>query len=475
MVNASKEKQIVKAGVGYTIGNYLLKGLSFFSIPIFSRLMSTADYGLFNTFCAYESIIFVMIGLALHSSFKNAKYKYGEDFNKYVSTCVAAGLLNFFCWLIVANVFYFLYGEFIGFSQEIVNLLLVCSMGSALIQYYNVISSIDYRYDRFIKISGFNAIASIIISVMLMMTIYKNQSYVGRIIGISIPIVVISVYIIIYFAKQARLKLNKQYLRFAVKFSLPVIPHGLSQVVLSQFDRIMINSLVGASEAGLYSFSYNIYVIIQVTTNSLDNVWSTWFFESANKEKYYEIKKASSEYIIGMLMFSSIILLASPELIKILSPKSYWGSIPVVVPVVIGGFFSFLYTLPVQVEYYYEKTKYIAIGTMSAALINIILNAYFIPLYGYIAAAYTTLATYFFYFLFHYMMAKKIAKRNFFDGRSMLFSSLSITVAGGVCLFLLDAMVIRMLIVLCMCIGAFFYAQKKFNIIEKIKHALHII
>ena len=54
---------ILKAGLGYTIGNYMIKGLTFFSIPIFARLLSPDNYGIYNTYIAYESILCYVCGL----------------------------------------------------------------------------------------------------------------------------------------------------------------------------------------------------------------------------------------------------------------------------------------------------------------------------------------------------------------------------------------------------------------------------
>ena len=56
----------------------------------------------------------------------------------------------------------------------------------------------------------------------------------------------------------------------------------------------------------------------------------------------------------------------------------YQEAIYITIPIIIGGFFSYLYSFPAIVEYYYEKTKFIAIGTMCAASINIFLNYIFI-------------------------------------------------------------------------------------------------
>ena len=107
-----KRNKSVKAGIGYVIGNYLIKGLSFLTIPIFTRLLNTTDYGKYNTFLAYESIIFLFIGLALHSSYKNARYKYktpkegakrGFDYYTYVSDSCLAIIVNAIIWFLLFN------------------------------------------------------------------------------------------------------------------------------------------------------------------------------------------------------------------------------------------------------------------------------------------------------------------------------------------------------------------------------------
>ena len=56
-----QDKRYIKAGIGYTVANYFIKGLSFITLPIYVRLMSTVDYGNFNTYVAYESMLSVIL------------------------------------------------------------------------------------------------------------------------------------------------------------------------------------------------------------------------------------------------------------------------------------------------------------------------------------------------------------------------------------------------------------------------------
>lgn len=465
----NQDNKIIKAGIGYTIANYLLKGLSFFTIPIFSRLMTTSDYGIFNTYSAWDGIFFIIIGLALHSSFKNAKYKYKTQFNSYVSSCILLSIVSLILWLFFGNVLYPLYGNTIGFSRIIINILFLNSFGNALIQYYNVYLGLDYKYKNYFAIACFNAIFSVLLSVLLMLTVFKTSRYLARILGTAIPVIIISIYVIIYFKKKEKLTFNRQYWKYSLNYSLPIVPHGLSQVILSQFDRIMISSMVGASEAGIYSFGYNIYSLINVTASSLDNVWGPWFYEKMNEGKEEEIKNQGSKYAFGMMLFSVLVMMLSPEVIKILGTEEYHDAVYVVIPIVLGGFFSFLYTLPVQIEYYYEKTKYIATATGCAAIINIVLNWIFINKYSYIAAAYTTLFTYLLYFAFHFFLSIRIAKRTIFDIKRIVLISFLAILGGFVSLTLVNESVIRWFLGGIIGVIMFAWLNKEFNIMSVIK------
>lgn len=465
----AEENKVIKAGIGYTVGNYLLKGLSFLTVPIFSRLLSTADYGVFNSYLAYQCILFLIVGLALHASLKNACYKYGENFAKYNSNCILIAICSLAAWLVLANLFYPVYGELVGFSRFVVNLLLLDSFGTAMIQFFNVYVGLDYRYEAFLKLSAFNAVANLALSVVFIIWVFPEDRATGRILGNALPVALIGVVIIRYFFKQAKPKFDAEYTKYAIRYSVPLIPHGISQVILSQFDRIMIKNLIGDAQAGIYSFGYNIFSILNVTMNSLDNVWGPWFYEKMAAKKYKEIRKVGDKYALGMLLFCGMIMLGTPELVKILGAREYWDAMYSVVPIVIGGYYMFLCTFPSYVEYYYEKTKFVALGTGMAAIVNIVLNLIFIEKYGYLAAAYTTLVTYLLYFVFHYVIAWRVHKSCIFDTTKMIVYIVAAAAVGGISLVLTEQWVVRWLLLLA--VGVFFlwWAEREFGLIEKLR------
>ena len=215
--------------------------------------------------------------------------------------------------------------------------------------------------------------------------------------------------------RKERPLVSREYWRYGMGISLPTVPHGLSQLLLNQFDRIMIKSIIGSTEAGLYSFAYNVGMIFQVITNSMDTAWAPWFFEKMKAREYPAIRRAASAYVVFVSIGAMALALISPEVILIAGGSKYSDSRYVTMPIVLSMYYAFLYTLPSSVEYYYKKTKLIALGTMLAAGMNILLNAVFIPSFGYVAAAYTTVACYLLYYLLHVVFAWWVHKGMVYD------------------------------------------------------------
>lgn len=471
-MSTDSSKRVIKAGAGYVIGNYMLKGITFLSVPIFSRLLTTEDYGNFNTYLSYESIIYILLGLALHSSLNNAKYKYKEKLNEYISSIITLVTLSLVVWLLLSNIFYNEYQSMFGFTRTIVNILILHCFGSSLLQIYNSYISLNYSYKSFLRISATNALTNMILSIILILTFFTDDRCLGRIVGTAIPIIAIGIYIVIYFIRKAKPKIKKEYWSFGLKYSIPIVPHGISQVILSSFDRIMIRDMIGAAEAGIYSFAYTIYLLFKVAVTSLENVWKPWVYEQMEKKDYESIRKQGSNYAYGMALFTALIIIVSPEMIKILGSKAYWGSANCVIPVLLGGYFAFLYTLPAIIEYYYSKTKFIALGTMAAAVLNIILNYIYIPKYGYIAAAYTTLITYMFYFIFHYLLAKKIHGISLFSTLHMILISIGIITIGFITMVIEPLWYVRWAFEVVLGIYSIIWADKKFHFVYKLKQKL---
>lgn len=402
----------IKAGLWYTISNILLKGIVFITLPIFTRLLSTEEFGLYNTYSAYQSIVTVFTGICLYGSLRSAKYDYKDSYDEYSGSILFLSGFSLVILVIFSCMFYENIKSYWEFSKPILIILLIHSYAMFVIQYYNTILALKFEYKQFIIVSFLNTFLNIFLSLFFIFTVFNENRAIGRIIGFALPPIIIAFFIwvkiVVYNPINHRKLINIPIWRYGLILSLPLVIHSFSQQLLAQFGRIMINKMVSAEAAGIFGFVFTIVTVLQIVILSMDNAWSAWFYDQLNIKDYKVIKRYSGLYIILMIFLYAGFITIVPEVIKIMAPQNYWSGISLVIPLSFSMIFTFLYSLPVHVEYYYKKTKYIAIGTTLATAINIILNLVWISKYGYEAAAWATVVAYAVMFIFHWLIAKKI-------------------------------------------------------------------
>lgn len=465
-----KNKKILNAGIGYLIGNILVKGINFLSIPIFSRMLSTEEFGVFSVFLSYEAILSIFISFALHVSVRSAKYEFDNEQNEYVSSIILIYLLNLIVLILGTLFFQEQLYNLLGLTPAVIYMMILYSFGGGIIALYNEYISLSYSYKKYILVAMFNSIGNVLLSLFLICTIFSNKKELGRILGSTTVILFIGIVLIFRMFKQSKPRFNKKYWKFGLTYSIPIIPHGLSQVALGQFDRIMISNIIGNVEAGIFSLASNIMLILTIMTNSVQTVWNTWFYEQISIGNIKAIQKRSVQFVLSFTMFSIILLAISPELIYILGGEKYSSGKYIAIPMVLDAFLMFLYCVIVPSEYYKKKTVFIMIGTSFAAIIDIILNLIFIPKFGFIAAAYTTLFAYICYLFMHINISYRVIGFFVIPIKYILFVCIIIAMVAAICLIFISTIYIRYItaIITIVFIGAFYLIKHKITSLKDI-------
>jgi len=192
----------------------------------------------------------------------------------------------------------------------------------------------------------------------------------------------------------------------------------------------MITYLKDSGETGIYGLAYQFGMIPLVLTTTFENIWIPWFTEKMKKSDKDAINKMVRPYVTSVLLVCSIIMLVTPEVFKLLTTEEYYSGIGMLPPIIMSVFLIFLGSLSLNLEYYLRETKTIAINTLVAASVNILLNFIFIPKCGGIAAAYTTMISYMVSFIMHYVVARRLDKTLF----GFQIYIIPLLVSGGVCI-----------------------------------------
>lgn len=334
-----------KAGLAYTVGNVLLKGVTFLTLPIFSRILTTEEFGFYNLYVSYETILTIFVGLCLYGSLRTAKYDYQKEFNSYVSSTLMLSGIIYLVFIVLGNLIYPTLSKNFEFDRSIFNVLITHSYAMFIFQFYNTWLALDFKYKKFLLVSGINSIGGTVLSIVLILFFFKTDKYIGRIYGYAIVPIAVAVVIWMAFFRNAKTEkyqlFNKEYWRYGLGISLPLVVHTFSQQILNQFDRIMINTMVGVAQVGIYGFIQTIASILQIIVQSMDNAWSVWMYEQLNQNQYLQIKEKSKAYTLLMnILYIGFISLA-PDVIRIAGTKEYYGGIAMVIPLAFAIYFVF--------------------------------------------------------------------------------------------------------------------------------------
>lgn len=428
LINKIKSNKLIKSSLVYTICEMLLKGISFISFPIFSRLMSPNDYGVVNIFSTWVGFIVVFGSLQLNACIPIAKSKFEDsEYEDLKTTILSFTTVLFFILFLISIIFRKNLSHIFELSGNLVILMTVQGFFSFISVLYSTILIQDKKDKKYLMISLISTILNIGISILLVY-IMRDNRYMGRILGGVISVVLVGS--ILYFKiAKGKFLINKDLLKFGLKICLPIVPHILSHQILTNSDRIMLKSFKGDRAVGIYGFAYNIGMMIQIIWSAINNAWVPWYFENLRKDNNDKVLELSRNYIMFFTAITILLIFTTPEIGKILAPKSYWSGIQVVPLIIFSYFFVFLYSFPVNIQFYNEKTNYIPIGTVLAALANIGLNRLFIPKYGLLAATLSTLISYILLFIFHLLIVKYLLKHKDMCIKYYLISTIVVVIA----------------------------------------------
>lgn len=411
----------LKSGMWYTISNFLVKGLIFLTTPIFTRLLTSAEFGSFNNYTSWVSIITIFITLNLESTLISARYDFEDNFDGYILSMLALSFFNTIIWSVVINIKGNFFESFFDLDIRYINAMLLYLLFLPVVNMFQIKERYYFEYKKTIIISVVLSLSTTLLSVVLVVILPNRLS--ARILGSVLPTIVLGGLLFPYFVKNGR-NIKIGYWKYALPIALPYIPHLLSMTILNSTDRVMITKMCGPNQTALYSLAYLCGSMVTLLITSLNSAFAPWLGEKIYKDDYLEIRRFSYLYILIFAFISIGIMLVSPEILYILGGTAYMNAVYVLAPVSMGCFCQFLYTLFVNVEQFKKKTGGMALGSVIAASTNFILNLILIPKFGYLAAAYTTLFGYIILLIIHMHLVNKLGLKAIYDYRFIVLITL---------------------------------------------------
>ena len=390
-------KQLVKETGIYTFSSGIASFISFLLVPIFTRILSTAEYGLVATATSIQGILLILILLDLPSAVGREYFSRDSpsQFSRYLATTLNIVLL----WGGL------LFGILLLVPQDIIHavlmvdrwLIIACcfmAFAGAINLFQMTLWQMAQKPFPYGLVTVLNVLVSGILGIVAVLTLHMGAA--GRIWGMAITSVCITLVILPGMWNQFRLSftIDKTCARKAFSFSLPLVPHDLSSWIMSLADRLLLGRLANLAVTGIYSVGVAFSQIVSLVVDGFGRSWVPFVYsklaENAPEAKR-EVVQIGKFFVLFVSLMALGISMFSPEIVRLLLHKDYYESAAIIPLVNLGFVANSIYRVFVIPLFYSKKTAFLMMMSITGAVLNVTFNFLFIPRLLAVGAAWAAL------------------------------------------------------------------------------------
>ena len=379
-------------------------------VPVYTRILPTEEYGKYTVFQSWLNIFIILATLEIsRGHYKVGIIKYESDVRRYSSATLGLGsavtAIFFIIYLCATNFF----NGLLGMTTPIMVGMFLYLLVYPAWEFWAIDQRFAYKYKRMVFATLCVAVLTPIIGIIgiLVFQLQGDAAIYSKLLIQG----VVAAFLYFAFVKKGKTIWNRKYWKEVFVFNITLVPYLLSTTILNQADRIMIDRMVGASQAAIYGVAYSVAVLFQLFNTAISDAFVPWMYRRLKEESYDQIEPINDKLLVLVAVLNLMLVLFAPEVIRIFAPTQYYEAIWIIPPVTASVFFVFLFTRYINAEIYFEATKQISVISIIIALLNIVLNYICIKVWGYLAAGYTTLVCYIIFCIAHFYTLRGVCKK----------------------------------------------------------------
>jgi len=378
----------------YFTADLIAKAVAFLMLPVLTYALTPDDFGILSVFNSLTVLFLTLLTLNTYTSIGRYYFEENADFSSFLSSV----LVFVFCIsvFIYISVFYFKDGisAYMGIPESLVNYILPIVILLSIRSVYGQVCKAREHSRSLSRINIYSSVINAVVTILLLF-IFLGKNYMSVVwanILVQFVVVIIILYLLRGYFKSAEVK--KEHIKYSLAYGIPLIPYTLSSELLASFDVLMINKYINAYDAGLYGFSYKIGTLLLMFIIALNSAWTPKYMRYMNSGDYDKHKQFTIVMLRSTLIAAVVMICFGDILAILISPDSYSEGTKIIPLVALGYLFYMVFVIYNKHTTYVKKLIYQSIVALLAGALNVVLNLLLIPKYGYIAAAYTTLASF---------------------------------------------------------------------------------
>lgn len=411
--------KLVKNTSFYLAATYFPYLVSFITLPLYTRYLSTEDYAVLALAQSFIAFLPLLMTFQLHSSIYRFFVDYEDkELKTFISTVFAFLVVtsfsaSFILFNYLPSIIKTVFPNIPPSQYNIFDIAIIIAVLNIFQGINMAIVRMREEAKKFMKISI--SLLLISIGITIIEVVFLEKGIDGMIEAMLISSCLSFVVYTFFNRKYFALSFKLSYIKAPLLFSMPLILNSLASYIFMYSDRILLEKYVPTyltlGAIGLYALADKIAFLFKAFVNQVNSAYHPHFFklfkvdpEKAKKETF----KASE--IVMLILATGIVLTAlfAKELVELVFPKDYhsvWLMIPILST---SFFFRSIYSFSNLGVIYQKKTIFTSITTLTSALVNIVLNVTLIPLIGVYGAIFSTVASFGVSFLVIRVLAKKV-------------------------------------------------------------------
>lgn len=375
----------------YTLSNFAVAGVPFLLLPVLTRVLDPAAYGVVAMFSLVVAFMSVGVGLNVHGAI-TVRYFDRSSFEipKYVSTALV--ILAVSTSLMLALVF--ITGTRIAEITSIPKQWLYAAVLVAFLQFLvQIVLALWQASKKPIKYGALrithaflDAIGSIVLVLVLAL------SWQGRLSGMLVAWLCAAIIAVYFLVREGWLakSINPTYAKDALNYGVPLVPHAVGGLLLGMADRFMVNNILDVSSTGIYVVAVQLGLILGMLADSFNKAFAPWLMEklsNINTESQKKIVIFTYIYFLSIIVLAVLGAVVAPHVLPYIVGPQFQTAGPLLIFILLGNAFIGMYYMVTNYIFYSRRTGLLSVLTISVGVITVALSYFLINAYGIQGAA----------------------------------------------------------------------------------------
>lgn len=410
-------KKFFKDTIIYGLATVLPRLMNFVLVPLHTGNLKTTSFSDNTTFYIYASFFNVLLTYGMETAFFRFFTKSKEK-DKIFSTTFISLIVTTFLFLIAMLLYSQQLSSMFGISQKYFNLLIGVIVLDTLVVAPFAYLRATGRPIKFAAIKISNILIYVLLNYFFLWFIpkfnlsfswYDTSDLVQYIFIANLAASAMTLILLLPYFFKTKLQFSKPIFKQLINYGWPIMVAGLAYVVNENFDKWIIPNLLDKDINGAYSGCYKIAMFMTIFIQAFRLGAEPFFFSHAKEKNAKQTYALIMKYFViaGSLMLVFVIAYLDVFKALLVTDSSYWQAIQIVPIVLLANLCLGIYF---NLAIWYkltDKTRYGMYLSIVGAIVTIGLNITLIPKFGFIAAAWTTLAAYGIMMTLSYLLGQK--------------------------------------------------------------------